>query len=276
MSRIDSLTQIRVRLTHVTTQVSPTSLERIQQAWAGVPMQMVRVSFKMPLHDLNESRPELKENDAHIPNLPNAQICIFSNVFSVCHTILITRLSDIHHAVALKKQPPECDCATTNPTDVFAIDRVLLLILQSPEEDCFRDEKLPGEDCLSGFVFARGGLLPALTNVPNCPGRQRQSRHLLRHELHDMQGFACGLQGFACGSAKKGSPLCCACSFPHFLGASSALKKQGSTYGPDHDINVLAVVCALKPAGTTMWTTAAAKDERLKLPRTTADRAGIF
>jgi hypothetical protein len=38
MSRIDSLTQIRVRLTHVTTQVSPTSLERIRQAWAGVPM----------------------------------------------------------------------------------------------------------------------------------------------------------------------------------------------------------------------------------------------
>jgi hypothetical protein len=38
MSRIDSLTQIRVRLTHATTQVSPTSLERIRQAWAGVPM----------------------------------------------------------------------------------------------------------------------------------------------------------------------------------------------------------------------------------------------
>jgi hypothetical protein len=38
MSRIDSLTQIRVRLTYVTTQVSPTSLERIRQAWAGVPM----------------------------------------------------------------------------------------------------------------------------------------------------------------------------------------------------------------------------------------------
>jgi hypothetical protein len=38
MSRIDSLTQIRVRLTHVTTQVSPTSLERIRQAWAGVPV----------------------------------------------------------------------------------------------------------------------------------------------------------------------------------------------------------------------------------------------
>jgi hypothetical protein len=35
--RIDSLTQMRVRLTHATTQVSPTSLERIQQAWAGVP-----------------------------------------------------------------------------------------------------------------------------------------------------------------------------------------------------------------------------------------------
>jgi hypothetical protein len=40
MSRIDSLTQIRVRLTHVTTEVSPTSLERIRQAWAGVPMMM--------------------------------------------------------------------------------------------------------------------------------------------------------------------------------------------------------------------------------------------
>jgi hypothetical protein len=38
VSRIDSLTQMRVRLTHTTTQVSPTSLERIQQAWAGVPM----------------------------------------------------------------------------------------------------------------------------------------------------------------------------------------------------------------------------------------------
>jgi hypothetical protein len=38
MSRIDSLTQIRVRLTHATTRVSPTSLERIRQAWAGVPM----------------------------------------------------------------------------------------------------------------------------------------------------------------------------------------------------------------------------------------------
>jgi hypothetical protein len=38
MSRIDSLTQIRVRLTHATTQVSPTSPERIRQAWAGVPM----------------------------------------------------------------------------------------------------------------------------------------------------------------------------------------------------------------------------------------------
>jgi hypothetical protein len=38
MSRIDSLTRIRVRLTHVTAQVSPTSLERIRQAWAGVPM----------------------------------------------------------------------------------------------------------------------------------------------------------------------------------------------------------------------------------------------
>jgi hypothetical protein len=37
--RVDSLTQMRVRLTHATTQVSPTSLERIQQAWAGVPMQ---------------------------------------------------------------------------------------------------------------------------------------------------------------------------------------------------------------------------------------------
>jgi hypothetical protein len=42
MSRIDSLTQIRVRLTHVTTQVSPTSLERIRQAWAGVPMHKMR------------------------------------------------------------------------------------------------------------------------------------------------------------------------------------------------------------------------------------------
>jgi hypothetical protein len=38
MSRIDSLSQIRVRLTHVTTQVTPTSLERIRQAWAEVPM----------------------------------------------------------------------------------------------------------------------------------------------------------------------------------------------------------------------------------------------
>jgi hypothetical protein len=42
MSRIDSLTQIRVRLTHVTTEVSPTSLERIRQAWAGVPMKVYR------------------------------------------------------------------------------------------------------------------------------------------------------------------------------------------------------------------------------------------
>jgi hypothetical protein len=31
---------MRVRLTHATTQVIPTSPERIQQAWAGVPMQM--------------------------------------------------------------------------------------------------------------------------------------------------------------------------------------------------------------------------------------------
>jgi hypothetical protein len=46
MSRIDSLTQIRVRLTHVTAQVSPTSLERIRQAWAGVPMhRLPSVSF---------------------------------------------------------------------------------------------------------------------------------------------------------------------------------------------------------------------------------------
>jgi hypothetical protein len=44
MSRIDSLTQIRVRLTHATTQVSPTSLERIRQAWAGVPMKIIRES----------------------------------------------------------------------------------------------------------------------------------------------------------------------------------------------------------------------------------------
>jgi hypothetical protein len=43
MSRIDSLTQIRVRLTHVTAQVSPTSLERIRQAWAGVPMQYLGI-----------------------------------------------------------------------------------------------------------------------------------------------------------------------------------------------------------------------------------------
>jgi hypothetical protein len=46
MSRIDSLTQIRVRLTHVTTQVSPASLERIQQAWAGVPMPNETVDHK--------------------------------------------------------------------------------------------------------------------------------------------------------------------------------------------------------------------------------------
>jgi hypothetical protein len=38
MSRIDSLTQMRVKLTHATTQLSPASPERIQQAWAGVPM----------------------------------------------------------------------------------------------------------------------------------------------------------------------------------------------------------------------------------------------
>jgi hypothetical protein len=38
ISRIDLLTQTRVRLTHATTQVSPTSPERIRQAWAGVPM----------------------------------------------------------------------------------------------------------------------------------------------------------------------------------------------------------------------------------------------
>jgi hypothetical protein len=38
MNHIDSLTQMRVRLTHVATQVSPASLERIRQAWAGVPM----------------------------------------------------------------------------------------------------------------------------------------------------------------------------------------------------------------------------------------------
>jgi hypothetical protein len=43
MSRVDSLTQIRVRLTHVATQVSPASLERIRQAWAGVPMGQVRL-----------------------------------------------------------------------------------------------------------------------------------------------------------------------------------------------------------------------------------------
>jgi hypothetical protein len=41
MRRIDSLTQTRVRLTHVTSQVSPASPERIRQAWAGVPMQLV-------------------------------------------------------------------------------------------------------------------------------------------------------------------------------------------------------------------------------------------
>jgi hypothetical protein len=39
VSHIDSLTQMRVRLTHATTQVSPASLERIQQAWARVPME---------------------------------------------------------------------------------------------------------------------------------------------------------------------------------------------------------------------------------------------
>jgi hypothetical protein len=48
MSHIDSLTQIRVRLTHATTQVSPTSLERIRQAWAGVPMQR-RFEFQCEL-----------------------------------------------------------------------------------------------------------------------------------------------------------------------------------------------------------------------------------
>jgi hypothetical protein len=47
MSRVDSLTQIRVRLTHVTTQVSPASLERIRQAWAGVPMHGVPQSVCM-------------------------------------------------------------------------------------------------------------------------------------------------------------------------------------------------------------------------------------
>jgi hypothetical protein len=45
---------MRVRLTHATTQVSPTSLERIQQAWAGVPMPANKKScsghVEAPLH----------------------------------------------------------------------------------------------------------------------------------------------------------------------------------------------------------------------------------
>jgi hypothetical protein len=38
MSHFKSLTQMQVRLIHITIQVSPTGLERILQAWAGVPM----------------------------------------------------------------------------------------------------------------------------------------------------------------------------------------------------------------------------------------------
>jgi hypothetical protein len=38
MSHFKSLTQMQVRLIHIRIQVSPTGLERILQAWAGVPM----------------------------------------------------------------------------------------------------------------------------------------------------------------------------------------------------------------------------------------------
>jgi hypothetical protein len=41
MSHFKSLTQMQVRLIRITIQVSPTGLERILQAWAGVPMQIV-------------------------------------------------------------------------------------------------------------------------------------------------------------------------------------------------------------------------------------------
>jgi hypothetical protein len=64
MSRIDSLTQIRVRLTHVTTEVSPTSLERIRQAWAGVPMQ----------HDIGEPRTGTSEAETSETELNEAEV----------------------------------------------------------------------------------------------------------------------------------------------------------------------------------------------------------
>lgn len=42
MSHFKSLTQMQVRLIHIRIQVSPTGLERILQAWAGVPMYTYR------------------------------------------------------------------------------------------------------------------------------------------------------------------------------------------------------------------------------------------
>jgi hypothetical protein len=39
MCHFKSLTQMQVRLIHIRIQVSPTVLERILQAWAGVPME---------------------------------------------------------------------------------------------------------------------------------------------------------------------------------------------------------------------------------------------
>jgi hypothetical protein len=57
VSPIDSLTQMRVRLTHATTQVSPASLERIQQAWAGVPMKVERNLFGVGSVSVSQGEP---------------------------------------------------------------------------------------------------------------------------------------------------------------------------------------------------------------------------
>jgi hypothetical protein len=45
MSHFKSLTQMQVRLIHITIQVSPTGLERILQAWAGVPMYVLQLKY---------------------------------------------------------------------------------------------------------------------------------------------------------------------------------------------------------------------------------------
>jgi hypothetical protein len=59
MSHFKSLTQMQVRLIHITIQVSPTGLERILQAWAGVPMSAcvcVGNSWINPMSDKRDLR----------------------------------------------------------------------------------------------------------------------------------------------------------------------------------------------------------------------------